>query len=218
MAASDERVVHVRLRIELPEDEWIADVSREHPTAEFRLLAGYPTEDGAVHLGEIVAEDPNSAAEAIEDDPAVPTYQHLHADDNRALARYETRNTGFYDFIEAQSLAPEYPIVVRDGWFTVDFTATRSTFEAVESTLAASPLAYELLSVVESAETDDLLTDRQRAVIEVALQAGYFEVPRQCTLADVAADLGVDKSAASETIRRAEGRLVRWYLTAEPGR
>jgi predicted DNA binding protein len=42
-------------------------------------------------------------------------------------------------------------------------------------------------------------------------------VPRECTLADVADELGVDTSTASETIRRATARIVDAFLV-ERGR
>ena len=61
-------------------------------------------------------------------------------------------------------------------------------------------------------EDDTLLTDRQRECLQAALRLGYFEVPRECTLAELADRLGVDKSTASETIRRGQTRLVKSAL------
>lgn len=209
------RVVNARFRIELPDDAWIAEVSEAFPTAELRLLVGYRTENGAMELGEVVADDPKPVSEAIEAHPSVRAYQRLHADDERTLARYEAEGSGFYEFVEQSSLAPEYPVVVRNGWFTVDFTATRDAFDAFQAGLDASPRSYELLSVVGSVDNQDLLTDRQREVLERALQMGYFEVPRDCTLADIASELDVDKSTASEIIRRAQARIVTRYLTGK---
>jgi len=42
----------------------------------------------------------------------------------------------------------------------------------------------------------------------VIVEEGYFEVPRECTLEDLADTLDVDKSTASETIRRGTGRVI----------
>jgi predicted DNA binding protein len=214
MSVGPARVVNARFRIELPDDAWISEVSRQFPTADLRLLVGYRTEGGAMELGEVIADDPTPVSEAIESHPAVSTYQRLHADDERTLARYEADGSGFYEFVEQSPLTPAYPVVVRNGWFTVDVTATRDSFDAFRAGLEASPRGYELLSVVGAVDDEGVLTDRQREVLEQALQAGYFEVPRGCTLADVAASLDVDKSTASEVIRRAEGRLVARHLSA----
>jgi predicted DNA binding protein len=62
---------------------------------------------------------------------------------------------------------------------------------------------------------ETLLTDRQRECLRAALRAGYFEVPRECTLADVAEQMGVDKSTASETIRRGSARVLEWFLVGD---
>ena len=61
------------------------------------------------------------------------------------------------------------------------------------------------------------MTDRQREVLETARRMGYFEVPRACTLADVAEREAVDKSTASEILRRGQDRIVSWYLTGAAG-
>jgi predicted DNA binding protein len=69
----------------------------------------------------------------------------------------------------------------------------------------------ELLRVNEYASlgsTDAGLTDSQRDALLVALETGYFEEPRDATLGDVAADLGISQPAASGLLRRGIKRLV----------
>lgn len=214
MAGESPTTVTARFRVELPADAWIAEVSRAFPETEFRLLAGYPTDRGAMHLGEANAESPEAASEAIAAHPAVLDYRRLYATDDRSLARYETTGTGLYEFLERTELVVDYPVVVGDGWFAVEFTDTRERFDAFRAGLESADRRFELRSVVEVVERSDFLTDRQQQVLERAFRAGYFEVPRDCTLADVAAGLGVDKSTASEILRRAQARLVERHLTA----
>lgn len=78
--------------------------------------------------------------------------------------------------------------------------------------LDESDYEYELLSVVEERNPERLLTERQRECLTVAFREGYFEVPRRCTLEDVAEAIGVDKSTASETIRRGSSRVLERFL------
>jgi predicted DNA binding protein len=128
------------------------------------------------------------------------------------LAQYESTEQRLYGFLGRSSLPPEFPIVVEDGRFEFDLTATREQFEAVGTALDQSEFDYDLLSAVETANENDVLTDRQRECLGVALREGYFEVPRECTLGDVADAVGVDKSTASEIIRRGESRLLKRFL------
>lgn len=53
------------------------------------------------------------------------------------------------------------------------------------------------------------LTDAQREALEVAHEAGYFEVPRRIDLVDLASRLGVSDSAVSERLRRGTATLLR---------
>ena len=201
--------VSARLRIGLPPTAWIDTVSTAFPTATFRLLAGMPSECGAMHLGEIRAERPAAVADAVRDHPAVVEYEKLHATTDRALARYEAEETGLYEFVEHAGVVPDYPVVVRNGWFTVDLTDTRERVTAIRDGLEAAELPHELVSIVALQDGENpQVTARQREALDVALQAGYFEVPRESTLAEVAEVLDVDTSTASGLIRRGVGTLV----------
>ncbi|WP_458185766.1 helix-turn-helix domain-containing protein [Haladaptatus sp. NG-WS-4] len=52
------------------------------------------------------------------------------------------------------------------------------------------------------------LTEPQREALVAAHQGGYFDVPRNATLADLGSKLGVSKQSVSERLRRAQSRLV----------
>ncbi|MFB6117479.1 helix-turn-helix domain-containing protein [Halosegnis sp.] len=46
------------------------------------------------------------------------------------------------------------------------------------------------------------LTDAQRALIKRVYEAGYFDVPRKITLAEIAEELGISDQAVNERLRR----------------
>jgi predicted DNA binding protein len=56
------------------------------------------------------------------------------------------------------------------------------------------------------------LTDRQLAAASTALHLGYYEVPREGTLNDVADELGCAESTASVLLRRAERDILTHVL------
>jgi hypothetical protein len=51
------------------------------------------------------------------------------------------------------------------------------------------------------------LTTRQRTVIEVAVETGYYRSPREASLEDVADAVGITPSTASEHLRKIESRV-----------
>jgi predicted DNA binding protein len=208
----DSAVIRARFRIELPDGIWIRDVSTRFPEATLRLLTGVPKGDRALELGEVRAADAEPVADAIRTHPDVTAYESLYADEGRAIAQYEAVEQALYEFLWASSLPPEFPIVVEDGGMSFDLTATREQFEAFGDALDQRDTSYELLTLVHTDEADGLLTDRQAECLAVAHREGYFDVPRECSLTDVADSLGVDTSSASETLRRATDRVVGQFL------
>lgn len=208
-------MIHARFRMALPGDVWVAEVSRSFPEATFRLLTGVPMGDRSLELGEVLAEDPEPAVEAVRSHPDVHEYELLYAGEGRAIAQYRASEQRLYEFLWDSSLPPEFPVVIEDGAMEFDLTATREQFEAFGAALDDTGFRYELLSVVQAEGDEDLLTDRQREFLEAALRRGYFAVPRDCTLAELAETLGVDKSTASETIRRGTERVVDRFLLGQ---
>ena len=55
---------------------------------------------------------------------------------------------------------------------------------------------------------DVSLTERQREVVRTAVDLGYYEMPREATLDDVAAELDVAASTVSDHLRKAEAELM----------
>jgi len=55
---------------------------------------------------------------------------------------------------------------------------------------------------------DASLTERQREVVRAAVELGYYEVPREATLDDLAAALEVAPSTVSDHLRKAEAELM----------
>jgi predicted DNA binding protein len=56
------------------------------------------------------------------------------------------------------------------------------------------------------------LTDTQRETLRIAYEQGYFDVPRQCNLVDLAAELDISDTATSQRLRRGIDTLVSMAL------
>ena len=206
-------MISARIRAELPEEMWVADVSRRMPDTTFRLLSGVRADETAVELGEATGDDLSATGDAIAAHESIIEYEPLEVTDERALAKYETTDTLLYELVAASSIPVEYPVVVRDGWYELDITGTREEFERFQAVLDTSGRRYQLLSLLHESDTAGLLTDRQREVLEAGLREGYFEIPRDCTLAELAESVDADKSTVSRLLRRGEAQIIRHHLT-----
>lgn len=58
------------------------------------------------------------------------------------------------------------------------------------------------------------LTERQREVVGTAVELGYYDVPREATLDEVAAELDIAGSTVSAHLRKAEAAVVRDAVSA----
>ncbi len=58
------------------------------------------------------------------------------------------------------------------------------------------------------AASEPVLAERQRQVLDIALDVGYYEVPREATHRDIAACLGLAPGTVSEHLQQTEHQLV----------
>lgn len=56
------------------------------------------------------------------------------------------------------------------------------------------------------------ITDKQQEAIELAMEMGYYQTPRDADLGAVAEELGVSESATSQRLNAAETKLVKSFL------
>ncbi|AXG07879.1 DNA-binding protein [Haloplanus rubicundus] len=97
------------------------------------------------------------------------------------------------------------------AWILTVWMPERTDLVQLWDYAQGNDIDIELLRVNEYdglGETDAGLTDSQREALLVAVEAGYFEEPRNATLGDVAAALDISQPAASGLLRRGIKRLV----------
>jgi len=66
-----------------------------------------------------------------------------------------------------------------------------------------------------AAEWQELLSsipDRQRELLNLALEEGYFDIPRRVTLEELAEEMGITKTTASNHLRKAEREIMEFLI------
>lgn len=121
-----------------------------------------------------------------------------------------------FDIGISPGLLPIFPIQYHpDGSLTVRILGP---LHRLKNAVEAVPAGVET-SIEQVGEYDlgrppipPSLPPRQREALEVALEVGYYDVPREASRADVAERLGCAPSTASEHLQKAERRVVRVFL------
>jgi len=203
---------NAKLTITLPAGVWVGDVSRSHPETTLRGLAALPAEGTGVGLVEITAPDLPAVVADMETDDGVGGLEVLGAYENEAVVQFETGDALLLFSIRNSGVPLEPPVDIRDGTATLEVTASQERLSALGRQLEAFGLRFSVEYVRQTLESDPLLTDTQQTLLAAAVERGYYDTPRQCTLTQLAEAVGIAKSTASETLHRAEEQVVKQFV------
>jgi hypothetical protein len=205
------------LTVELPEGLWVRAVSTDYPDATLRVLAVMPNGDSGVGLLEVETESLEAFVGDLAGAEAVSAVEPLQATDGRAVLQFETTRAFILFSAQASGVALEPPVTVRDGRASVRVTATRERLAALVDRLEGFGVATDVEYLYVDGDAATLLTATQRDLLEAAHEAGYYETPRECTLTELADRVDAAKSTVSETLHRAESRVIETFLADDEG-
>lgn len=203
---------HTRLQVTLPEHVWIGEISTAYPEVSFEVLAALPAEEHGVGLVELSGGDVLSAVGAMEDHEGVTSVSIVGTTPGEAVIQFETSQPLLLLSARESGLPLQPPITIRDGTATMELTTSRERLAEMADQLEAFGLAYDVEWIKESVDPERVLTTRQRELVVAAVEAGYYDSPRACSLTELAEDLDLAASTLSETLHRAEGKMVREFV------
>lgn len=153
---------------------------------------------------------------ALDEDPSVVRARELTDTEERSL--YSATMAGDPGEFALRTFL-EWDVRVLDTVHTVERSVvtvrcpSREAFAAVREAVVARYDQFHTRGLYHETPPDDGdeefgVTDPQREALLAALEAGYYEVPRDTTLAAVAERLGVSDQAVSSRLRRGTGTLL----------
>lgn len=203
----------------------LQETQEELPEVAIRIEDEYVSSDTSAELV-LLASGTTAELERFEEllpaDPSVTDHEQLGNFGDSKLVRVTLSADGYRGMT--------YPIAVTLGITFLDITARggRMRYRVQVPTLEAlseyrercldRDLSFELVNIYQHRSIDGKeygLTSRQREVLRYALEAGYFEVPRQTTLEDLATEFDVSDQALSALLRRGQAQLLRHTVAEE---
>lgn len=145
----------------------------------------------------------------LQDDPDIASYDVVDATGDAALVKvaWSPGVNGFLDAVHSVGANVLEAVTEAGRWHVrLRFDEDRDLTE-FHRHCAAADISFELLTVhnpglyFEQAQLSEL-TPVQRETIQTALESGYFDVPRETNLVELAEELGVSDSAVSQRLRR----------------
>ncbi|AEH38910.1 helix-turn-helix domain-containing protein [Halopiger xanaduensis] len=192
---------------------------------ELRLGEVYGNESGEPKLLFWATVDDGDAFEAaLDEDPSVRRYTALETASDRRL--YSVALTDDAASRLASPVAAEHDvaileIVVTDETVVRARVLSRDALQAYREQCLGRDVGFKLrrLYLEEEPDTDtdtdlDLdgdrygVTEPQREALRTAHSAGYFTVPRETTLSELAAEFDISDQALSARLRRGQANLL----------
>lgn len=205
-----------------PEEFVLAHALTRFPDATVEIERVAATEEERVTPYFWVAcDDLDAFDEALEEDDTASDVRVLESSERERLYRvdWHAPEDGVLYALRG-SLATVLNAEANGGWhvrllfpdedslstFNEHCEESRLTFAVDRLFYPDDPTEYE----------EDPLTADQREALVAAFDAGYFDVPQETTLAEVADELGISSNALSSRLRRGHANLVRHSLVDGP--
>lgn len=208
------------LQLKAPHN-WVSEVTANHPST-VRILDCKPGEskDGIRQLVEITS-DPDELKDIVRDvkeSPLVKEAYIVETKRGRMVGSLLTESVFCGMVMSSNAFCRTCLFRSKakpDG--TIEWTIAFSGREALTELmdrLKENRVDVKILQLTSVADVESL-TSRQRSIVEVALEEGYFDYPRRISLRTLARKVGVSASTVSEVLRRAEKKILSTY--SRPG-
>ncbi|RKS83850.1 hypothetical protein BDK61_3245 [Haloarcula quadrata] len=209
---------HAELTLTIPEEIWIGDVSRAYDDATFRILSALPGEDAGVGLAEITSDDLPAVLRDIENRESVTTLEILSHRDDSALVQFETSMPLLLFPVQGSGVPLEMPFTLSDGEAVWEISAPQERLSELGEQLEEFGISFSVDRIQQHLETEQVLTESQLELVQEAIDAGYYDTPRECSLTELADRVGIAKSTCSETLHRAEEQILKQFVSDHPAR
>jgi len=205
------------LSLTMPEEVWIQQISTDYPESTFRVLAAVPGSESGFALVRIAGSSVPEVIEDMNDHPQLTELTLAQWSDDEATVHFETTAPLLLFSSRESGMPIELPVEIQDGEAKIEVTGSRERLAELAEQLEHFGLQYRIEHVRERLHESQLLSERQLEVVVAAVDEGYYDTPRCCSLTDLADHLDIAKSTCSETLHRAEESIVKRFVEDLPG-
>ena len=187
-------------------------------TVTFEQLV--PTTDAVFPYVWVYTDEAEAFERHLLEDPAVDTATVVYQDGEKVLYNIEwySNTDGFLaclseseaTVLEAHGSATSWEFEHRFG--------SHETLSAFQQTCLEQDVSLSVERLLTKSVVDSpaqKLSQCQYETIELALERGYFDVPRRCTMVELSEELGISDQAVSARLRRAMKALSEQFISRE---
>jgi len=148
---------------------------------------------------------------------SVSDFEITHKSDLQYWTRAVHNITGesIHDTVLESGCMTRLPIIIAKGsQFHTILAPSQQKFSQMFNNLKKrfTTVKIERVRRYPSGRTSPILTRKQSDAVATAVSHGYYEIPRECEVQNIAKKLGIKRVAMQERLRRAERAIVKEYV------
>lgn len=209
----------VLVEVSIPSDAFLVGEVLGTPGVQIELLACVPVGWGPVPYCWLTgAADVAAFERSVRSDPRIASLTALNGTDTRSLYRIEWAEgiDGLISAFREHGLIVEQATGTANEW-TFQLRAPEQTaLDAFHQEPRIRDTALSIRNVTHSPDEDatdsQLLTSKQHEAVLLAVEQGYFQVPRETSLTELAEEVGISRQAFTRRLHRGLHNLLTAWL------
>jgi predicted DNA binding protein len=202
----------------IPPHSWIKRVTSEFPSV-IRVLdcRSLPNSEGVQELFEITSASDLSdkIVEYLREDTYVYDVDIVRADRGRVVGSLKTHQCTACKTFAAADCFLSSATTKPDGKLEWSVLGSDTTVKSLMQGLGKQQVTGEVIKISKLKDEHEL-TARQEAILQIALEKGYFEFPKKITLRQLAKVLDISPATLTEILRRGQKNVLEEHFRGRP--
>jgi predicted DNA binding protein len=198
-----------RVKIKFPEQLWISQIFKKFHDVKMEISHFLPY-DLEKSIGnsaiEIMHYDIEKILDEIRNHPSVFELSILEQEERRVKFNIKTKDPYLLYAIIKCGVLIDFPVRVEDGFAFWRLVSSRDRIDQLLTLFEQKKINFELLRIGISPynieDDKNKLTLDELNILDTAISAGFFEIPRKISLEELANQMGKSKSALSVMLRK----------------
>ena len=199
--SSDDMSQILRIEVRLPDGHWAGEATRDNPSSILQIIETMPLSKGR---GTAQISTDELLLDQLENLSGIESVNLLG--ENKATVTIASGGGGFIKALRVVGVVPRTPFEVIDGWADWTIQCSSNQVKQLIEQIKSDEIPMRLKSTRSS--TEKLLTTRQSQIFELAKRKGYWNIPREISITQLAELTGSSKSTISVMLHAIESKIV----------
>ena len=199
--SSDDMSQILRIEVRLPDGHWAGEATRDNPSSILQIIETMPLSKGR---GTAQISTDKLLLDQLENLSGIESVNLLG--ENKATVTIASGGGGFIKALRVVGVVPRTPFEVIDGWADWTIQCSSNQVKQLIEQINIDEIPMRLKSTRSS--TEKLLTTRQSQIFELAKRKGYWNIPREISITQLAELTGSSKSTISVMLHAIESKIV----------